>query len=87
MRRLLNGKSEAWGQDRTGHKLSTMIAKYRRTARMAAEVGMGPFVRMDVAMGLVGLVARDGGGGRVAWRAPMDAPSCAAESDPVREIF
>jgi integrase len=48
---LANGKSEAWVQDRTGHKSSTMIAKYRRAARMAAEVGMGPFVRMDVAVG------------------------------------
>ncbi len=36
-----------------GHKSSTMIAKYRRAARMAAEVGMGPLVRMDVAVGLV----------------------------------
>jgi len=45
---LANGKSEAWVQDRTGHKSSTMIAKYRRAARMAAEVGMGPFGRMDV---------------------------------------
>ncbi len=38
---LANGKSEAWVQDRTGHKSSTMIAKYRRAARMALEVGMG----------------------------------------------
>jgi integrase len=53
---LANGKSEAWVQDRTGHKSSTMIAKYRRAARMAAEVGMGPFVRMDVAVGLAGYV-------------------------------
>lgn len=44
---LANGKSEAWVQDRTGHKSSTMIAKYRRAARMAAEVGVGEFVRMD----------------------------------------
>jgi len=40
---------EAWVQDRTGHKSGMMIAKYRRAARMAAEVGMGPFARMDVA--------------------------------------
>jgi integrase len=51
---LANDKSEAWVQDRTGHKSSTMIAKYRRAARMAAEVGMGPFVRMDVAVRLAG---------------------------------
>jgi len=33
-----------------------MIAKYRRAARMAAEVGMGEIVRMDVAVGLAGYV-------------------------------
>jgi hypothetical protein len=43
-------------QDRTGHKSSTMIAKYRRAARMAAEVGMGEFARMDEAVGLAGYV-------------------------------
>ncbi len=53
---LANGRSEAWVQDRTGHKSSTMIAKYRRAARMALEVGMGPLVRMDVAVGLAGYV-------------------------------
>jgi integrase len=53
---LANGKSEAWVQDRTGHKSSTMIAKYRRAARMAAEVGMGEFARMDEAVGLAGYV-------------------------------
>lgn len=51
---LANGKSEAWVQDRTGHKSSAVIAKVRRAARMAAEVGMGGFVRMDVAVGLAG---------------------------------
>ena len=58
---LANGRSEAWVQDRTGHKSSTMIAKYRRAARMAAEVGMGPFVRMDVAVGLAGYVGESEG--------------------------
>jgi len=45
----IEGKSEAWVQDRTRHKSSTMIAKYRRAARMPFEVGMGPFVRMGAA--------------------------------------
>ncbi|HEY2409172.1 MAG TPA: hypothetical protein VGI10_24375 [Polyangiaceae bacterium] len=30
---LANGKSEAWISDRTGHKSSQMIARYRRLAR------------------------------------------------------
>lgn len=53
---LANGKSEAWVQDRTGHKSSAMIAKYRRAVRMAAEVGMGP-------SGVGGVCGRGGGGG------------------------
>jgi len=45
---LVNEKSEAWVRARTGHRSSTMIAKYRRAARMAIEVGMGSFVRSGV---------------------------------------
>lgn len=39
---LANGKSETWVSDRTGHKSSTMIAKYQRAARTYAELGLGP---------------------------------------------
>jgi hypothetical protein len=38
---LANGKSEAWVQDRTGHKSSQMINRYRRAARTAAELDLG----------------------------------------------
>jgi len=38
---LANGRSEAWVQDRTGHKSSLMINLYRRAARTAAELGLG----------------------------------------------
>lgn len=38
---LANGKTETWVQDRTGHTSSTMINAYRRTARTAAELGIG----------------------------------------------
>ena len=44
---LANGKSETWVQDRTGHRSSTMIKRYRRVARTVAELGLGGFVRMD----------------------------------------
>jgi integrase len=47
---LANGKSEAWVQDRTGHRSSTMINRYRRLARTVAELGLGGFVRMDEAI-------------------------------------
>lgn len=38
---LANGKTEAWVQDRTGHRSTLMIAKYRRAARTMAELGLG----------------------------------------------
>jgi len=44
---LATGKSEAWVQDRTGHRSSTMINRYRRVARTVAELGLGGFVRTD----------------------------------------
>jgi hypothetical protein len=39
---LANGKTETWVADRTGHKSSDMINKYRRAARTAAELNLGP---------------------------------------------
>ena len=36
-----NGKSEAWIADRTGHRSSQMINRYRRPARQAGELGLG----------------------------------------------
>jgi len=38
---LAAGRSEAWVADRTGHKSSVMINKYRRQARQAAELKLG----------------------------------------------
>jgi integrase len=39
---LANGRSEAWVADRTGHTSSAMINRYRRAARSATELGLGP---------------------------------------------
>ncbi len=39
---LANGKSETWVADRTGHRSSQMINRYRRSARSAAELGFRP---------------------------------------------
>lgn len=47
---LANGKSEAWVQDRTGHRSSTMINRYRRAARTVSELGLGDFRRLDEAL-------------------------------------
>jgi hypothetical protein len=47
---LANGKSEAWVQDRTGHKSSLMINRYKRAARTAAELHLGDFKPLDEAI-------------------------------------
>ena len=38
---LANGKTEAWIGDRTGHRSSTMINRYRRQARTHRELDLG----------------------------------------------
>lgn len=38
---LAAGKTETWVMDRTGHTSSTMINRYRRKARMVAELRLG----------------------------------------------
>lgn len=44
------GRSEAWVSDRTGHRSSLMLARYKRSARSAAEVGLGWFAPLDEAI-------------------------------------
>jgi integrase len=44
---LANGKTETWVADRTGHKSSTMIARYRRKARAW---DMGPLAPLNEAI-------------------------------------
>jgi integrase len=38
---LANGKSEDWVMQRTGHGSSIMLARYRREAKTAQELGLG----------------------------------------------
>ncbi len=38
---LANGRSESWVQDRTGHRSSIMVNRYRRAARKVAELHLG----------------------------------------------
>jgi integrase len=47
---LANGRSETWVADRTGHKSSMMINRYRRAARTAGELGLGDLAPLDVAI-------------------------------------
>lgn len=47
---LANGKTETWVADRTGHKSSTMINRYRRAARSAAELGLGELLPLAQAI-------------------------------------
>lgn len=39
-----NGRSESWVADRTGHRSSQMLARYKRAARTAAELDLGDWV-------------------------------------------
>lgn len=44
-----NGRSETCVADRTGHKSSLMINRYRRAARSAVELGLGTLSPLDEA--------------------------------------
>ena len=47
---LANGKTETWVADRTGHRSSAMINRYRRAARTWAELALGPLTALDEAI-------------------------------------
>lgn len=47
---LALGKTEAWITDRTGHKSSTMIYRYKRQARTHAESNLGPLAPLHEAI-------------------------------------
>jgi integrase len=47
---LANGRTEAWISDRTGHKSSVMINRYRRAARTHDELNLGTFAPLDEAI-------------------------------------
>ena len=44
------GKSDRWVRDRTGHRSTYMLDRYRRSARTAEELGVGWFAPMDRAI-------------------------------------
>jgi hypothetical protein len=47
---LVNGKTETWVMDRTGHRSSEMVNRYRRSARRAEELGLGELAPLDTAI-------------------------------------
>lgn len=47
---LAAGRTETWVSDRTGHRSSEMIQRYRRQARSAAELGLGWLSPLDSAI-------------------------------------
>ena len=47
---LACGRSETWVADRTGHKSSAMINRYRKAARTGAELGLGWLAPIDQAV-------------------------------------
>jgi integrase len=57
---LANGRTESWVMDRTGHKSSLMINRYRRTARTAAELGLGDLTPLDEAIPELAARSTDG---------------------------
>ncbi|WP_437965147.1 tyrosine-type recombinase/integrase [Sorangium sp. So ce260] len=63
---LANGRSETWVADRTGHRSSIMIQRYRRAARTFAELGLGELASLAEAIPELGGKASgiaSGGGG------------------------
>lgn len=66
---LADGKTEAWISDRTGHKSSGQINGYKRTARMAAELGLGSLKPLNEA-----LTACPGGGIKVGSKTTIKGP-------------
>jgi len=47
---LANGRTETWVADRTGHRSSAMINRYRRSARSAMELALGALLPLDQAI-------------------------------------
>ncbi len=47
---LANGRTEDYVTDRTGHKSSTMVRTYKRTARSVGELGLGDLTPLDEAI-------------------------------------
>jgi integrase len=79
---LANGKTEAWVADRTGHKSSAMINKYRRQARQAAELKLGELA--PLAQAIPELAKKAPAGGPEPGQKPGQEGAAGAPSRPPR---
>ena len=78
---LANGRNEGWIMDRTGHRSSQMIARYRRVARTFADLNLGALLALDAAIPeLRGAAANEGPA--VAGAEPSDEPPTGCVLDP-----
>lgn len=78
---LAAGRTETWIADRTGHKSSDMINRYRRAARTAAELGLGELRPLIDAIPELAVVDSSGassgkGGGKGGAEAPDSLSAC-----------
>jgi integrase len=88
---LALGKTEAWVTDRTGHKSSSMIYRYKRAARQVAELGLGGLTPLDQAIPELapakGSNVPPGGNDDSSRRAPPDAvEASSADGEVSREV-
>jgi integrase len=60
---LAAGRTEAWVTDRTGHKSSSMVYRYKRASRTAAELELGWFAPLDEAIPELAPKPRQGANG------------------------
>ena len=83
---LADGRSEAWISDRTRHRSSQMIARYKRTARTFAELQTGelsplssalPDLRLDTVLDMVPVTHRNH------WRPQRDLNPCYRRERPM----
>lgn len=77
---LAEGREETWIRDRTGHKSTAMVDRYRRHARQLAELEVGRLVDLDVALGLRRIPSTTlGGGGKLVEDPSKTDPSKRAQ--------
>lgn len=61
---VAEGRTEAWIRDRTGHRSTQMIDRYRRAARQVSELRLGSLEELDVALGWAAAAPGGQGGDR-----------------------
>lgn len=82
---LANGKTESWICDRTGHSSSSMVNRYRRSARAHSELGQGNLTPLDEALATPHqrpMAVATGGVSGDLGSATIEEPAIAAECRP-----